>query len=231
MKKLIYAWNRYVNPYVSSLIAAIGTAGLVICLLVLVGLSKLFLETWEKESFKFDTAILLKIHQWSSPSLDGIALNATRLANPEFVVVIVISSLLWLGWHRKFAEAKFFAVACLGALILNNALKLFFAKTRPELWPRLITETTFSFPSGHALGSLVLYGFLAYLLANYFPKFSYLIYGGSAVLIASIGMSRLYLGVHWPTDVIAGYGVGFLWLVICITMLKLDIQARELRRQ
>lgn len=231
MKKLIGAWNRYVNPYISSLIAVIGTAGLAGCLLVLAGLSKLFLETWEQESFQFDTTILLHIHQWSSPTLDLIMLTLTRLADPEVVVIVVTSSLLWLGWRRKLAEAKFFALACLGALILNSGLKLFFAKSRPELWHRLIVETSFSFPSGHALGSLVLYGFFAYLAASKRPKLAYPLYSGASILIVLIGISRLYLGVHWPTDVIAGYGVGFLWLMVCIIMLKLDIQSRELRKQ
>jgi membrane-associated phospholipid phosphatase len=86
----------------------------------------------------------------------------------------------------------------------------------------LISEKSFSFPSGHALGSMVLYGFIAYELATHYPRLSKVIYSFTVILIAAIGISRLYLGVHWPTDIIAGYGVGFLWLMICITMLKLQ---------
>ncbi len=69
---------------------------------------------------------------------------------------------------------------------------------------------------------MVLYGFLAYLLGNYFPQYARVFYLIAAILIAAIGLSRLYLGVHWPTDIIAGYGVGFLWVTFCITMLKLQ---------
>ena len=80
------------------------------------------------------------------------------------------------------------------------------------------------------MGSLVLYGFLTYLLATYYPKLSKVIYSLAVILIAAIGLSRLYLGVHWPTDVIAGYGVGFLWLTTCITMLKLQkLKLQKLR--
>ena len=68
---------------------------------------------------------------------------------------------------------------------------------------------------------LVLYGFLAYLLAIAYPKFSRIIYILAVVAIMAIGLSRLYLGVHWPTDVVAGYGIGFLWLRMCILMLQL----------
>jgi membrane-associated phospholipid phosphatase len=222
MKNLILAWRQAVGPYVSTLIATVGTLGLGACLLILLGLSKLFQETWEKESFQFDTTLLKAIHGWASPALDKVALTVTRLADPEVVVVLVLSMLFWLGWKRRVTEAKFFALACLGALILNNALKLAFSKARPELWPRLITETSFSFPSGHALGAMVLYGFLAYLLAQNWPRLSALIYAAAFTIITLIGLSRLYLGVHWPTDVVAGFGVGFLWLIICITLLKLQ---------
>ncbi len=222
MKNLILAWRQAVGPYISTLIATVGTVGLGACLLILLALSKLFQETWEKESFHFDTTLLRAIHGWASPTLDNVALAITRLADPEVVVIIVLSTLLWLGWKRSFAEAKCFALACLGALILNNALKLTFSKARPELWPRLITETSFSFPSGHALGAIVLYGFLAYLFAQNWPRLSAPMYGAAFTIITLIGLSRLYLGIHWPTDVAAGYGVGFLWLIVCITLLKLQ---------
>ena len=88
--------------------------------------------------------------------------------------------------------------------------------------PSLIPETSFSFPSGHALGGFVMYGFLAYLLSAHFPKFSKLIYTLAVFAIAIIGLSRMYIGVHWPTDIIAGYGVGYIWLMLCIIMLKLQ---------
>jgi membrane-associated phospholipid phosphatase len=229
VKKSISAWRRRIGFHLGPLIAAIGTVGLATCLVILLGLGWLFQEVWEKEAFSFDTTALLWIHQWSNPVLDAVMLKITTLGNPEFVVVVVILTLGWLWWSRRRFQAKVFAIACLGALILNQELKLFFTKARPQLWPRLITESTFSFPSGHALGSLVLYGFLAYVLAEQFPRLSYWIYGIAVGIIASIGASRLYLGVHWPTDILAGYAVGFLWLMICITMLRLHAQAK-LRR-
>jgi membrane-associated phospholipid phosphatase len=113
-----------------------------------------------------------------------------------------------------------FTIACFGALVLNSGMKVFFAKARPELWTRLIPETSFSFPSGHALGSIVLYGAIAYLLAQQTPKKSRLFYGMAIVIVTAIGFSRLYLGVHWPTDILAGYGVGFLWLMTCTILLQ-----------
>lgn len=84
------------------------------------------------------------------------------------------------------------------------------------------TGLSYSYPSGHAMGSMVLYGFLAYILAIHYPRYARLVYSIAAILVMAIGFSRLYLGVHWPTDIIAGYGVGFLWVTLCITMLKLQ---------
>jgi membrane-associated phospholipid phosphatase len=226
MKQLIRFWTRHISPYLALLMASIGTVSLAACLVILLGLSKLFQEVWEKEAFSLDTTLLLQIHQWANPVLNGMMLGLTQLGNPSFIVGVVVGSLGWLWWKQKRIEAQLFAVACLGALVLNVGLKLFFAKPRPTLWTYLITEKSFSFPSGHALGSMVIYGFLAYLLANQFPKFSFQIYTATVGLIAAIGLSRLYLGVHWPSDVLAGYAVGFLWLMTCITLLKLQTQPR-----
>jgi undecaprenyl-diphosphatase len=113
-------------------------------------------------------------------------------------------------------------IDCLGGVILSYGLKLVFSKPRPNLWQSGIEETSFSYPSGHALGSTILYGFLAYVLATRYPQLAFLIYAGAVLLISAIGLSRLYLGVHWPTDIIAGYSIGFLWVMFCITMLKLQ---------
>lgn len=222
LRKILTFWFQHIHPRLAPLITTIGIAGLASCLLILFLLAELFEEVFEQEAFAFDTRFLLWLHQFINPSLNNVMLTITSLGNPSFVVVVVTVSLAILWWRRYRQEAKIFAIACLGAIILNTGLKLLFSKPRPELWDRLITEKSFSFPSGHALGSLVLYGFLAYLLATHYPHFSRFIYGIAVVAIAAIGISRLYLGVHWPTDVIAGYGVGFLWLMMCIAMLKLQ---------
>ncbi len=222
LRKILTFWLQHIHPRLAPLLTTIGIVGLATCLLILFLLAELFEEVFEREAFAFDTHFLLWLHQFSNPSLNNLMLTITNLGNPNFVVVVVTLSLAVLWWRRYRQEAKIFAIACLGAFILNTVLKLLFSKPRPELWDRLITEQSFSFPSGHALGSLVLYGFLAYLLATYHPKFSQFIYSMAGVVIAAIGISRLYLGVHWPTDVIAGYGVGFLWLMMCIAMLKLQ---------
>ncbi|MBN3886535.1 MAG: phosphatase PAP2 family protein [Nostoc sp.] len=227
LRQISNFWLRHIHPRLAPLIATIGIVGLASCLLILFVLAQLAEEVLERDAFTFDTTFLLWLHQFANPNLDNLMLFITNLGNPRTVVIVAGATVLLLWWQRYREEAKFFVLACLGGLILNTGLKLFFSKPRPELWHRLISEKSFSFPSGHALGSMVLYGFIAYELATHYPLFTKVIYSLTVILIAAIGISRLYLGVHWPTDIIAGYGVGFLWLMICITMLKLQRLRRE----
>jgi membrane-associated phospholipid phosphatase len=222
LRQISNFWLRHLHPRLAPLITTIGIVGLTICLLILFVLAKLAEEVLEGDTFAFDTTFLLWLHQFANPNLDNLMLFLTNLGNPITVVIVAGITILLLWWQSYQEEAKVFVLACLGGLILNTGLKLFFSKPRPELWHSLISEKSFSFPSGHALGSMVLYGFVAYELATHYPHLSKVIYSLTVILIAAIGISRLYLGVHWPTDIIAGYGVGFLWLMICITMLKLQ---------
>lgn len=222
LEKLARLWIQQVHPRLMSFVAAAGLIWLGVCLLLLLGLAHLSGEVLEHEAFIFDEKILLWIHQFANPSLDQVMLAVTRLGNPSTVIPLAGIGLSWLWWRRQWRVAAIFALTCLGGAVLSTGLKLVFGKSRPQLWPQLITETTYSFPSGHALGSMVFYGFSAYLLARRFHRQRVWIYALAVSLIISIGFSRLYLGVHWPTDVIAGYGIGFLWISVCIGLLRLE---------
>lgn len=231
LRILVNFWSRHISPRLETLIGAVGLGGLAICLLLVWALAKLSGETLERESFAFDTSFLLWLHQFASPVLDNAMVTLTQLGDPITVIPVAIITLGILVWSRQKSPALVFAIACLGGAILNIGLKLVFTKPRPELWHRLIVETSYSYPSGHALGSMVLYGMIAYLLSQRYPESSSIIYITAAGLILTICFSRLYLGVHWPTDIMAGLGIGFLWLMICITMLKLQNLRERSRRK
>ena len=206
-------WTRASFPL--SFVVLLGCLGL----LALFGwLSQ---EVLEKEAFGFDTTILLWLHQHSNATIDNLMLTLTKLGNPAFVVVLVTISFSLLLWYKRVWAAQILFLTCLGGLILNQGLKLVFAKPRPQLWTPLIVEHSYSFPSGHALGSSALYGFLAVLLASQYPRYRLGIYGIAVVIVGSIGLSRLFLGVHYPTDIIAGYAVGLLWLIACVGILQM----------
>jgi membrane-associated phospholipid phosphatase len=222
VRELANFWRQKLHRPLASLVTTIGTVGLISCLLIIYVLAQLSDEVLEQEAFAFDQTVLLGIHQFANPTLDRLMLTITNLGNPNTVVAIVGISLAILWWRRYYQEAKIFVIDCLGGVILSYGLKLVFSKPRPNLWQSGIEETSFSYPSGHALGSTILYGFLAYVLATRYPQLAFLIYAGAVLLISAIGLSRLYLGVHWPTDIIAGYSIGFLWVMFCITMLKLQ---------
>jgi membrane-associated phospholipid phosphatase len=209
---------RYLISHRHSLINSIKKQGvwLIVYLLILGVVAWLCTEVWEQEAFSFDRSFLLWIHQFANPQFDRVMLFFTALGDPPTVVTIFIITIAWLGIKKRYSDVFRFTVVCIGGVLINQEMKLFFGKLRPELWQRLITETSFSFPSGHAVGSMVVYGFLAYILAKEFQKIKRYIYICASILIVTIGLSRLYLGVHYPTDIIAGYGIGFLWLTTCL---------------
>lgn len=209
-----------------ALIAILRQQGvwLLVYLVILGVVAWLCTEVWEKEAFSFDLSFLLWLHQFANPQLDRVMLFFTALGDPPTVVTIFLITTVWLVLRRHYIDSIRFAIACAGGVVINQEMKLFFAKPRPELWPRLITDLTFSFPSGHAVGSMVVYGFIAYILAKELQRYKGYIYAIVSMLIIAIGLSRLYLGVHYPTDIIAGYGVGLLWLTTC---LKLDFRFRR----
>ena len=230
LRKLVKFWRDRVNPKITTLIATVGIFGLLSCLSIIYIVAQLSDDVLDREAFAFDKTVLLWIHSFASPTGDRLMHSITTLNNPDFVSIVAGITLILLLWQRCYPEAKAFVIDCAGGVILSYGLKSVFGKTRPDLWESAIKEVSFSYPSGHALGSTVLYGFLAYLFATRFPKFSWLIYLLAVLLIGAIGLSRLYLGVHWPTDIIGGYGIGFLWLTFCITILKLE-KLKELKTQ
>ena len=219
--KLVKFWQNNIHRPIAFLISTVGIVGLISCLIIIYVIAQISDEVLEKEAFAFDKFILLWIHSFANPTLDSIMRFITRLNDPITVTVIAVIILGLLLWRHYYSEAQIFVVNCLGGVVLSYGLKSVFGKVRPALWQSVIEDNSFSYPSGHALGSTVLYGFIAYLIATRYPRFSLLIYAVVVSLIGAIGLSRLYLGVHWPTDIVGGYGIGFLWLTFCITMLKL----------
>ena len=227
LRRISRFWVQRIYPDLVTLTATIGTIGLLGCVLLLFLLAKLCREILEKESFAFDQSFLLWLHQFATPGRDRLMLFVTQLGNPEVVIPVAALTLITLWSRRWRQEAKLFAIACGGGAILNTGLKLVFTRTRPELWKRLIIENSYSFPSGHALGSVVLYGIIAYFLVQAYPKYTALFYSLAIGLVFAISLSRLYLGVHWLTDILAGWCIGGLWLIVCITMLKLQNLSRD----
>ncbi len=212
---------------IRSLISIIRLTGLAVAALAMWGFATIAQEVLEKETYAFDTSILLALKKLHTPLLDRVMLGFTFLGEPKFLLVICVSlSIMLLVRHHR-SEATTIAIAGAGAIGLNILLKQLFSRPRPQLWERTVKVDFYSFPSGHAMVSMVMYGLLGYFLASRFPKQRWWIYSFTILLVAVIGLSRLYLGVHWPTDIIAGYTAGLVWLLACILSLEVWKQFRS----
>jgi|SRR3989339_1368412 len=143
----------------------------------------------------------------------------TTLGEAAFVIILalIISAFLW-RWRKNWQIAAMW-VAIIGSEATTYILKLFFDRARPA--GALVLESSSSFPSGHATIAIAFYGFLAYLLLREIKKYRPLTLVVSIIIILAIGFSRLYLGVHYLSDVLAGYLVGAVWLAIGIKIDKL----------
>lgn len=199
----------------------IGGIALVLLLLGFAALSDLVLEGGTQQ---FDDRVLQSLRRADNPSipigpawLTGAALDITALGSASvlgLVVAAIVGFMLLQGLHRT---ALLVFVASTGGWILNSFLKELFQRPRPEIVPHLREVMTLSFPSGHAMTSAAVYLTLGAVLMRVADRPVTRMYcmGFAMFLAAIIGMSRVYLGVHYPTDVLAGWLVGLSWALIC----------------
>jgi len=163
----------------------------------------------------FDRAVRGWIHAGSFPALTYTMRAFTELGEAVFLVALglLIVWRLVLGGRRR--EAVFFAIAALGAEALDQALKYGFRRPRPEAFFG-VAPTNYSFPSGHALVSFCYYLVLAEMfIEQKWPRRRKFLTRAVAVALAGlIGLSRIYLGVHYPTDVLAGFAAAIAWLAM-----------------
>ena len=168
-------------------------------------------EVWEGEGLPGDRGILEWLHAHAGPAQDAAALALARLGGPVGGSVLAgsVALGLWLAGQRR--AAGFFSLAVVGAELLNLAAKYLLARTRPDLWPSLTPLTSYSFPSGHSMAAAALATALIILLWPTRARWPAALVGGTWALL--MGWSRLYLGVHYPSDVLAGWvgSVGWVW--------------------
>jgi membrane-associated phospholipid phosphatase len=165
-----------------------------------------------------DDAIITWLHSRWGPANDQIMLAFTTLGDPIVVVTFIVLAAFGLWWIGRWIDAAGMVLATAGAGLLNEALKLTFQRVRPSLFPGPFHLTSYSFPSGHAMGSLACYGILAFVLIRLVRDqwMKRLVGLAAALLILGVGLSRVYFGVHYPTDVLGGYIAGAVWLAITI---------------
>ena len=191
-----------------------------ICLYMFSSLSTEFIE---KKPPLFDQHVIDTINSYSSPAMDGLMLFMTEMGSKFMLGLLLVISMIWLFVKRKDVWGmRLYFITVAGGGLLNLLLKNFFKRERPNI-NRIIEADGFSFPSGHSMGSMTYYGFLGYLVMRSKRKpLSKLGLGiFLCLVILLIGISRIYLGVHYPSDVVAGFIAGSVWLVICISLLEI----------
>lgn len=205
--------------------AALAIAALAIVLFAWIA-NEVFLE----HSVRFDLAVRAWIHQYSSPALTRAAKAASFLGEQGLFIALIISLpvLFYLRWRKA---AAWLVITVAGSLLLNMALKDAFHRSRPD--PFFGSDPmSYSFPSGHAMVSFCFYGVLAGLLMDRIHSLAsrIAIWLLAAFLVSAIGLSRIYLGVHYPTDVLAGYLAGAVWVTAMIALDRLRLRKKNSRQ-
>jgi len=178
----------------------------------------------DAEAHDFDTRILLAFRQPGNPAdpigpawVEEAVRDMTSLGSVSVLVFIVASVIGYLLVTRRPAAALFVLVSIAGGQVLSSLLKLGVDRPRPDLVPHLAEVFSLSFPSGHAMLSAVTYLTLGALIARITPGRAASVYVLSVAVLATVlvGASRVYLGVHWPSDVFAGWCAGAAWAMAC----------------
>lgn len=167
-----------------------------------------------------DRTTSVELRQYATTDRTEVMRAVTKLGSSWFAAIICGGILLWLVWQRRFSTAIAIGGVFIFAKLLESGLKLFFERARPSVVPHLQDAGGYSFPSGHMMTAVITYGMLAALLvgrltgrARYLPPFV------AAIIIVIVGFSRVYLGVHYFTDVLAGTLIASACLILAIAAL------------
>ncbi|MBV6416944.1 MAG: Phosphatidylglycerophosphatase B [Steroidobacteraceae bacterium] len=199
-------------------------AALLVCVGALLGFAELAGEVIEGETHAFDEAVLLALREPADTAdpigprwVEAAFRDLTALGGTSVLTVVTLVTLGYLLLARKAATALLVFVAVGGGTVLSSLLKSAYQRPRPDVVAHLVEVSSQSFPSGHAMLSAVTWLTLGTLLATVQPtrRLKAYVLGVGIAIAFLVGVSRLYLGVHWPTDVLAGWCIGTAWALAC----------------
>lgn len=182
-------------------------------LLPLWGFAELADEVRDADAFAFDEPMLRFAQAMARDGFDQWFLLFSNLGYHYGVVPFDIALVVALAFRRRFRESIFAAAALGGSALLNLATKQLFARARPMLWESIAPEHSYSFPSGHAMGSMTLAVVL--VLLAWPTRWRWIAAGAMVFFVAMVGLSRIYLGVHYPSDILAGWAAAIAWAMGC----------------
>jgi len=160
----------------------------------------------------FDNLIIYYIQMFKNANMDEVMLFLSFMGD-KMVAAGLIAAVFLLILYRHKHDAKIFSILVIGGAILNHLLKIIYHRPRPII-SDLVYTYSFSFPSGHSMVSFIFYFSLAYFIYRIYKNIDagIVLAGIAAIIVIGIGISRIYLGVHYPSDVIAGYAAGMAWI-------------------
>ena len=164
----------------------------------------------------FEESCLLTLKEWSNPTLDRYMMALTWMAQGQITIPILITIAGILVYRKESVPALILAIALSGSWLLNGIFKSFFRRKRPDLWASSKRPMDYSYPSGHSMSAISLYGLLAVILTQSLSIPLGITAPLAAFLTLGVGFSRVYFGVHWPTDVLSGWIAGGIWLASCL---------------
>jgi len=183
-------------------------------LILLAAFTAIAHDVYVHHALAFDRSMLTALHHAVTPALTAVAVALTDIGDPTVIAPATAVVIAALALARRWRWATLVALEVGGAAALDLATKTFFARPRPTLYPHLVHETGFSFPSGHATGDLAF--FLALQLLAWHalpPRWRWL--GVLGILLAlACGISRPYLQIHYPSDILAGWALGAGWVLL-----------------
>lgn len=212
------AWRRLLSIERTLLIMLLLVAA------ALFAFFKLASEVSEGDTMAFDRAILVAFRSAADPAvpigppwLTEAMTDVTAFGSVAGLLFVIAAATGYLLLSRRPRTALFVLAATAGGTALGKLLKLVYARPRPDLVPHLVDVASASFPSGHATDSAIVYLTLGALVARSVPERPLRVYLISVAILLTllIGVSRVYLGVHWPSDVVAGWTIGAAWALAC----------------
>ncbi|WP_109465187.1 phosphatase PAP2 family protein [Albibacillus kandeliae] len=212
LKQAIASLSHRVEAVTLVIILAIAGA-----LWAFVGLAA---EMLEGDLHEFDERILLSLrtagdlsNPIGGPQVEVAMRDLTALGGITVLTLLTLAVLAFLILRGQRASALFLAIAIVGGQVLSHLMKFSFARPRPELVPHIVEVSSASFPSGHSMMSAVTYLTLAVMLARTERRIRIRVFYivVAAILTMLVGLSRVYLGVHWPSDVLGGWSLGAAW--------------------
>lgn len=222
---LVFRGLRLAGVHVGNFYARVGiflVAGAIVAAAATYGFAELAGDVRAGHTQAFDVAVLQWLHARQRPELTPAAIEITYLGTGTVVMMVVGVAALFL-WHTEHKySARLLLAATAGNILLNGVLKLAFNRPRPTQFDWQTVATSSSFPSGHAMSATVVYGTVAYLLAR-LQKHAWsraLTLTGAVALILVISFTRVYLGVHYPSDVLGGIAIGLAWAGFCMATLE-----------